>query len=485
MSDEDLFSFGIGPDGKPLPVPGDEVFEDLTGRAARTRGMASMLDLASRRRDEAAADGNTFGLAQTEADADPNDLSVAGWGILFGRSVSKDIKDALKPLIELRRSQGASPLKIFEQGEPGKDEDVYQWMQDRGVSLNPVDPSLGVPYYLLIVASPEEISFEFQYVLDVYWAVGRLWFDTPAEFKRYAESLVKYEDPAHKPRSKRRIALFAPEHDFDKATQLFTSQVAKPLCGIGTASDPIGKRLKYGLKPLLGSDATRVNYGSILRGTIDGGPPALLFSGGHGMQFNDGDEPQLTTQGALVCQDWPSYGAVTDQHWFSAADVPGDAQVHGLMYFMFACHGGGVPQFDNFDRLNNKPKQIAPRPFFSKLPQALLAHQNGGALAVLAHIERAWAFGFQGDGGIPQIQGFRGVLSLLLRGDRIGQATDTFNMNWATNNIRLTEAQFARDRDPSLPIAPIKRFWIRRDDARNFMILGDPAARLRAGELSS
>jgi hypothetical protein len=114
-----------------------------------------------------------------------------------------------------------------------------------------------------------------------------------------------------------------------------------------------------------------------------------------------------------------------------------------------------------------------------------LAHQNGGALAVLAHIERAWAFGFQGDGGIPQIQGFRGVLSQLLRGDRIGQATDTFNMNWATNNIRLTEAQFARDRDPSLPIAPIKRFWIRRDDARNFMILGDPAARLRAGELSS
>jgi hypothetical protein len=162
MSDEDLFSFGIGPDGKPLPVPGDAVFEDLTGGSVRSRGMSSMLDLAARRRDEAAADGNTFGLGPSEDDADPNDLSVAGWGIIYGRSVSKDIKDALKPLIDLRRSQGASPLKIFEQGEPGKDEDVYQWMQDRGVSLNPVDPSLGVPYYLLIVASPEEISFEFQ-----------------------------------------------------------------------------------------------------------------------------------------------------------------------------------------------------------------------------------------------------------------------------------------------------------------------------------
>jgi hypothetical protein len=103
---------------------------------------------------------------------------------------------------------------------------------------------------------------------------------------------------------------------------------------------------------------------------------------------------------------------------------------------------------------------------------------------VLAHIERAWAYGFQGDGGLPQIQGFRSVLANLLRGDRIGQATDIFNMNWAANNVRLTDAQVARERDPNLPIAPIKRFWIRRDDSRNFMVLGDPAVRLRVADLS-
>jgi len=479
---EDLFSFGVNQHGKTLAVPSDAVFDQLSGGAVRRRGLADIQDLAARRRDEAAADGKSFGLEAGEENADPNDLKLAGWGILFGRSVAKEIKDALKPLIELRRSQGANPFKIFEQGPKGHDEDVYQWMGDRGVSLNPVDPTLGVPYYLMIVAPPEDISFEFQYVLDIYWAVGRLWFDKVDKFAQYARSVATYEDPGHKPQQKRQVALFAPEHDFDRATQLFTSQVAKPLCG-SDSSDALGKRLKYGLQPLLGAKATRDGYRKILRGDIDGGSPALLFSGGHGMQFDNGDKLQLDAQGALVCQDWPSDGAITDQHWFSAKDVPDDAKIHGLMYFMFACHGGGVPQFDNYDRLNNAPRQIAPRPFFSRLPQELLSHPGGGALAVLAHIERAWAYGFQGDGGLPQIQGFRGVLSNLLRGDRIGQATDTFNMNWAANNVRLTDAQMARERDPDLPIAPIKRFWIRRDDARNFMVLGDPAVRLRVADL--
>ena len=395
---EDLFSFGVNQHGKTLGTPSDDVFDQLSGGGVRRRGLADILDLAARRRDEAAAEGKAFGMEAGEENADPNDLRLAGWGILFGRSVSADIKKKLQPLIDLRRSQGANPFKIFEQGPRGQDEDVYQWMGDRGVSLNPVDPTLGVPYYLLIVAPPEDISFEFQYVLDIYWAVGRLWFDTPAEFAQYAKSVKEYEDPAHKPQQKRQIAMFAPEHDFDRATQLFTSQVARPLCGTET-SDPIGKRLKYGLQPLLGAQATKEGYRKILRGDIEGGPPALLFSGGHGMQFDNGDKLQLATQGALVCQDWPSDGAIAPEHWFAANDVPEDANVHGLMYFMFACHGGGVPQFDNYDRLNNAPRQIAPRAFFSKLPQTLLTHPRGGALAVLAHIERAWAYGFPGDGG--------------------------------------------------------------------------------------
>jgi hypothetical protein len=478
-SDDEALSFGIeAATGRPLNALTDGVIEQMLG--GETSGV---LDLALKARTEALSTGaKDFGIVSGEEVVDPNDLATTGWGILYGPNVSQKIKDALAPLIELRRREGGALFKVFDADGVRKDETVYDWLKRRKVSLNPVEPSAGVPYYLLIVASPQDVSFEFQYTLDLYWACGRLWFDTAEEFGRYAQSVVKYETDA-KPPTTRQLALFAPEHDFDNATQLFTRQVAEPLCGRQTTKPALGTTLKYQLRDFLGVKATKDNLANILRGKIDGGKPALLFSGGHGMQFDNGHPQQLAAQGALVCQDWAGYGAITDEHWFAAKDVPADANVHGLIHFMFACHGGGVPQFDNFDRLNNAPREIAPRAFFSKLPQALLAHKNGGALAVLAHMERAWAYGFQGDGGFPQIQGFRGVLASLLRGDRIGQATDTFNVGWAAASTRLSEAQFDYSKDSTLPVAPIRKLWIQRDDARNFMVFGDPAVRLRQQEM--
>ena len=478
-SENETLSFGIhAATGRPLNSLTDEIIEQMLGNEA-----PGVLDLALKARDEAKSSGaQDFGLATGEEVVDPNDLGVAGWGILYGPTVSQEIKDALAPLIERRKQESGALFKVFDADGVRKEEKVHDWLKRRKVSLNPVVPDAGVPYYLLIVASPQDVSFEFQYSLDLYWACGRLWFDTAEEFRRYAESVVKYETDA-KPPTTRQLALFAPEHDFDNPTQLFTRQVAEPLCGRQTTKPALGSALKYQLREFLGVKATKENLAKILRGKIDGGKPALLFSGGHGMQFNNGDPKQLATQGALVCQDWTGYGAITDEHWFAAKDVPADADVHGLVHFMFACHGGGVPQFDNFDRLNDAPAEIAPRAFFSKLPQALLAHKNGGALAVLAHMERAYTYGFQGDGGFPQIQGYRGVLAGLLRGDRIGQATDTFNVTWAAVSTRLSEAQYDYRRDSTLPIAPIRKLWVQRDDARNFMVFGDPAVRLRQQEM--
>ena len=425
---------------------------------------------------------NSFALS---GDFEASDLSQVGWGVIFAPDVDQKIKEALRPLLEHREKQVEdAPFVVYEGASaylPG--ETASAWLARHKVRLDVVNPDKGVPYYLLIVGSPAAISFEFQYGLDLYWAVGRLWFDTPVEFERYAQGVIDYETAATVSTS-REVALFATEHDFDEATQLFMRCVANPLAnGEGLKPSPLGKKQKFGLKQIFGEDATKSALADCYRGSAAAGPPALLFSGTHGMQFDMGDEQQTRNQGALVCADWTGFGSITKDAWFGVEDVPVDAKLRGMIHFMFACHGGGCTQFDNFDRLETKPKQIAEKPFIAALPQYLLAHPNGGALACLAHVERAWAFSFQSDRGGSQTQGFRDVIARLLRGERIGCATDSFNIRWAALSTDLAEYKRDVALGADVPLSTIGRLWIARDDARNYIILGDPAIRLRVEDM--
>ena len=215
----------------------------------------------------------TFG---TIGDVDAGRLDQAGWAVIFAPSAGQRIREALQPLLDHRRAQAgdAKLFKVFEAPQP--EDTATAWLHRNGVRMDVVDPELGVPYYILIVGPPEEISFEFQYGLDLYWAVGRLWFETADEFRQYADSLVRYETMPVIPTS-RQMAVFAPRHEFDAATQLFSSQVADHVVNAA-----VGQRQNFGLRAFIGDPATRGALDSILRGDIDGGPPAVLFTGTHG-----------------------------------------------------------------------------------------------------------------------------------------------------------------------------------------------------------
>jgi len=435
---------------------------------------------------ESRADPSALAFA-VSGDYDANDLSQVGWGIIFPANAQPGVKEALKPLLDLRQKQvttgGTAPFKIYEGAEgyqPGMT--ARQWLAARGVSLNIVDPALGVPFFLLLVGTPDEIPFEFQYQLDIFWAVGRLQLAAPEDYAQYAKSIVAYETAAAVP-NLRQLAVFAPEHEFDKATQMFNSMVAKPLVDGIPPWGKIGQRQKFGIVSYLADDAKKGALADILRGKAGGGPPALLLSGSHGMSFRADDARQPGMQGALVCSDWEGSGPINEKHWFAAQDVPADAKVQGLIHFFFACFGAGCPQFDNFNRMAAAPKQIAPKTMLARLPQALLAHKNGGALATLAHVDRAWAYSFVSDRGGAQLQGFRDVIGRLLRGDRVGQATDQFNVRWAALSTELSDSLQDKQLGKQVADAELASRWVARDDARNYIIFGDPAVRLRVEDM--
>lgn len=408
-------------------------------------------------------------------------LSEAGWGIIFHAQANEKVKKGLSRLIEHRRREARDLCKVFENDDGyHQGETCTEWLARHGTSLMPVNPYQGVPFYLLIVGSPTEIPFEFQYLLDIYWGVGRVHFDDSDDYEKYAESVIDYEQSRVLPNIQS-AAIFSTRHEFDQATQMFASEVAKPLIEGHDGLPPLGTRQNFQLQSFIGESATKEQLTELLRGGPDGATPALLFTGSHGMGFRPDDARLRSAQGALVCQNWNGWGDINSSHWFEAQDVPADARLQGLIHFMFACYGAGCPQYDDFViRDEGERDEIAPAPLIASLPQKLLAHPKGGALASIGHVDRAWSYSFRSSKSAqPQIQAFRDVLGRVLSGERLGQATDQFDVRRAALSFELADLLRAVERKKAIPDWEVANLWMARNDARNYIVLGDPAIRLR------
>jgi hypothetical protein len=210
----------------------------------------------------------------------------------------------------------------------------------------------------------------------------------------------------------------------------------------------------------------------------------MLFTASHGLSLRCGQAAQTTTQGALLCQDWPG-GMVKAEHFLAASDIADDANVSGLVVLLFACFGAGTPDTDQF--LNDlsqagEADPLAPQPFVAALPQRLLTHPKGSALAVIGHIDRAWEFSIEGPASGPsQIKTFRDNIGLILQGKPVGYAVSgEFGARFATLSTALASAV-----SPSAPAAShlsdldLVTCWLERNDAQNYVLLGDPAVRIR------
>ncbi|MBY0508470.1 MAG: hypothetical protein K2X03_31455 [Bryobacteraceae bacterium] len=399
---------------------------------------------------------------------DPANLASAGWGVVFARDADPAIREALQPLLAHRRAQVNSAL-LYQEFDGARavraSESARGWVTRQGADFMEVEPANGVPLYLLLVGSPAAIPFEFQYAVDSYWNVGRLDFDTPAEYAAYASHVIAYEQSATVA-NRRRAVLWNPKNPGDQATGLLHNLVAQPL------------QASLGARAWLAEAATKSALLDVLRGA--GGPPAVLFTGSHGVAFPEASEPQRRElQGALLCQEWSAGQPVTEQHYVSGAEVLAEANVSGLIHLLFACYGGGCPATDNYQR----SLPLFTQPITARLPQAML---QKGALAVLAHVDRAWSYSFQSLSGKGQAQSFRSVLDRLLNGERIGQATDSFNQRWGALSNELLDLTRRHQDDPaSVPDSVLTNRWVARNDARNYLILGDPAVRLRIADMQS
>ncbi|HOT91994.1 MAG TPA: hypothetical protein PLJ78_07880 [Anaerolineae bacterium] len=434
--------------------------------------------------------------------SDPLKLEDAGWGIIFPATMSSArlmaIQRALEPLLAWRKKQAGDLYRVFDGKDgyaPGEDARTFlrRFHADPSHPANPKET--GVPYYLLLVGSPEEIPFEFQYGLDVQYAVGRIDFDTPDDYGAYARSVVAAEQEAFRLAPE---AIFFPvANPGDEATALSAGHLIKPVAervekrlAVARAADK-DKLPAWNIRVIPPEQTTRAALLELLQ---HGKAPALLFTASHGMQF-DPDDPakQRAYQGALVCADWRGPGQPVSPDCYLSGETlaaQDDVNLLGSIAFLFACYGAGTPRLDDYYRqaFMDKGEVIAEQPFIAALPKAMLSLARGGALAVVGHIERVWSLSYLGPEerrGLEKARRdehlavFESAVDRLLHGYPVGAAMDYFGSRYAALSTELTAAFDAFNGPDEYQLAEL---WTANHDARGYIILGDPAVRLKVAQ---
>ena len=334
----------------------------------------------------------------------------------------------------------------------------------------------------MLVGTPNDIPYRFQYQLDVMRGVGRLDFgDNIQAYADYAQNVVAAET-GQVTRS-RSAAFFGTANPSDKATRLSARYLVQPLYDNlqnAVMDNEIALNAPWEwLPPIVGEGrATKSTLTQLLGGQPELSP-ALLFTASHGMEFPAGHPYQMPFQGSLLCQDWPGPGSdIRRDYYFAAEDIASNANMLGMIAMLFACYGAGTPELDQFAMQAFKVREkIAPQGFTAALPQRML---QKGALAVIGHVERAWGYSFISPSGNVDNQAFVTALRMLMNGNPVGLATDpSFNLRYAGLSSDLNSDLEELKWDPAyLNDYELAHRWTANNDARSYVIIGDPAVRI-------
>jgi hypothetical protein len=220
---------------------------------------------------------------------------------------------------------------------------------------------------------------------------------------------------------------------------------------------------------------------------------SLIFTASHGLGPPRGPlSLQKKLAGSICCQRQP--GSSQRDWLLTADDLPACEPIaEGGVVFEFACFGYGVPAHSDFAHWLPKSlghtEKLTDVDFVSAIPQRLLANPYGPS-AFIGHVDTAWLHAFADpnqphvlDRWHARIHPFKSAVEHLLAVQPVGLALAEMNKQYDLGNATLVNYFDRMQRDMVTPTRDTLRrltdTFIRRSDAQNYMILGDPATRLR------
>lgn len=471
-----IMGLGLDLTGKLLFKPTDEELMIKSLLSSLQRNAESVLSLT-----RTTAEGVSYRSEIERKTPDPGDPRQAGWTFLVNAEDPRrnEIETILEPLAKHRGMVNPKEPLLFNNASS---DEWFDWLHDNYYALELEGKK--TPQFILIVGGPEQVPFLFQSILDTVANVGRVDFDNLDDLQSYVNKLIRLET-AEKPIVKNEAILFAPDGGLHDPTYFSRKYMVEPL------AEHLRDKLGIKVHALIGDEATKANLTALLSTSQS----AFVYTASHGLgAMKESFEFQKRYNGAICCQHQKS---LTRDDLFSADDVTlAQPFLEGSVFFQFACFGYGTPaQSDYAHWLPEEggiPKQYTKADFIAALPRRLLAHPRG-PIAFIGHLDTAFLHAFV-DVETPhilerwhtRISQFVKAVNQILKVQPSGLAMHDMNMRYAVCNALITNT-YDRERRGKLKWTDQLRStfldnWIIRGDAQNYMIFGDPAARLRIPE---
>jgi hypothetical protein len=416
------------------------------------------------------------GLA-TDSAATPEQIGKQGWGVVVPEGPRGDqLLKSIDPLKRFRTQVQGSREYIYRVPH-ALGLDAHAWVRDNFES-KAEDKR---PRYLLVLGNPREVSLDLQRALAPLAGVGRLDFTDDTHYGSYAEKAIAAETPT---RDELRASVYLGD-DGSPATTSAESQLILPCM--------------RALGELVEERQTRLTKHQHVRGDKTdlvkcANQADLLFTVSHGLGDKMKYDERTKMQGALLA----------GEELFSGDDVEKGEFLRGGMWMMIACYGLGTPQFSTYRSWiaqTHERKGLADldletitageladdeSPFIADLPRKALANPDG-PLAIIGHMDLAWSYSYMQDGQ-PRFDRLFESLRSLLRELPVGFALEKLMQQcvYASDQLAsLYEHERDRERGKAKEVLEpqrIPRAWMLRQDLRGYMLLGDPATRLRTGK---